>query len=90
MVMQKKAPEPKEVTKHRIVLNKCNRDQLETTASHAILYKQLKEKLYDLPSKTSKQLQTEIRSTFFFKTDEDLRKLIFEHDFPGFVWKPIK
>lgn len=90
MVVQKKAGEPKEVKKHRIVLSNLNREQLEINASHSILYKRFKEKLYDLPSQTSKQMQTEIRSSFFFKTDEALRKMIFEHDYPGYVWRRVE
>lgn len=90
MAIPKKAGEPKEVNRHRIVLRNCNREQLEITASHTVLYNRFKEELYSLPPEKSKQMQTEIRSTFFFKTDEDLRKMIFEHDFPGYVWRRIK
>jgi len=86
MAIPKRIGEPKEVARHRTVLKNCNRTQLEITASHSILYTRFKERLYTLPPKKTEQLQTEIRSTFFFKTDEDLRKLIFEHDFPGYVW----
>ena len=87
MVMLKRIQEPKEVSKHRVVLRNCNRKQLEITASHTVLYTRFKERLYTLPSVKIDRMQKEIRKDFFFKTDEDLRKMIFEYDFPGYVWR---
>lgn len=87
MVMQKKVQEPKDVQRARIIIRKYNRTQLEINASHVVLFKQFKEKLYTLPFVKINHLQTEVRSSFFFNTDEDLRKMIFEHEFPGYVWR---
>lgn len=90
MVMQKKVQEPKEVSRHRMVLSNCNRTQLETTASHTVLYTRFKERLYTLPSAKIERMKKDVKKEFFFKSDEDLRKMIFEHDFPGHVWRRLK
>jgi len=58
MAIPKRIGEPKEVSRHRMVLRNCNRQQLEITASHSILYTRFKERLYTLPPKKTEQMQT--------------------------------
>lgn len=71
----------------RSILRQFSRSSLEVNASEIILYERFKEDIATFAFEEMHKMQLECMKELQDKTDEDLRKMIFEHDFPGHIWR---